>query len=40
MQPTAHYPSLRDRGVLVTGGATGIGASLVAHFAAQGARSA
>ena len=38
MQPTAHYPSLRDRGVLVTGGATGIGASLVAHFAAQGAR--
>jgi len=34
----ARYPSLRDRKVLITGGATGIGASIVAHFAAQGAR--
>ena len=34
----ATYPNLRDRAVLVTGGATGIGASIVAHFAAQGAR--
>jgi NAD(P)-dependent dehydrogenase (short-subunit alcohol dehydrogenase family) len=39
MQPNdAIYPSLRDRAVLVTGGATGIGASHVLHFAAQGAR--
>jgi NAD(P)-dependent dehydrogenase (short-subunit alcohol dehydrogenase family) len=34
----AVYPSLRDRVVLITGGATGIGAAHVAHFAAQGAR--
>lgn len=34
----AVYPSLRDRVVLITGGATGIGESLVRHFAAQGAR--
>jgi NAD(P)-dependent dehydrogenase (short-subunit alcohol dehydrogenase family) len=34
----ARYPSLTDRTVLVTGGATGIGASFVEHFAAQGAR--
>jgi NAD(P)-dependent dehydrogenase (short-subunit alcohol dehydrogenase family) len=34
----AHYPSLRDRVVLVTGGATGIGESLVTHFARQGSR--
>ena len=38
MPPYAEYPSLMDRTVLVTGGATGIGASLVEHFAAQGAR--
>ena len=34
----ARYPSLVERGVLVTGGGSGIGASLVSHFAAQGAR--
>lgn len=33
----ARYPSLADRVVVITGGATGIGASLVAHFCAQGA---
>lgn len=34
----ASYPSLADRGVLITGGASGIGASFVEHFARQGAR--
>ena len=34
----ARYPSLTDRTVLITGGATGIGASFVENFAAQGAR--
>ena len=34
----AVYPSLRDRVVFVTGGASGIGAEEVSHFAAQGAR--
>ncbi len=34
----ADYPSLRDRTVVITGGATGIGASLVEHFADQGAQ--
>ncbi|MGH7124643.1 MAG: SDR family NAD(P)-dependent oxidoreductase [Stellaceae bacterium] len=34
----AIYPSLRDRRVLVTGGASGIGASIVEHLVAQGAR--
>jgi NAD(P)-dependent dehydrogenase (short-subunit alcohol dehydrogenase family) len=38
MTSSAHYPSLQDRGVLITGGASGIGATLVAEFAAQGAR--
>jgi NAD(P)-dependent dehydrogenase (short-subunit alcohol dehydrogenase family) len=34
----ARYPSLAGRPVLVTGGASGIGAAVVAHFAEQGAR--
>lgn len=34
----ASYPSLRDRAVLITGGATGIGESIVTHFARQGSR--
>jgi NAD(P)-dependent dehydrogenase (short-subunit alcohol dehydrogenase family) len=34
----AIYPSLRERVVFITGGASGIGASLVEHFAMQGAR--
>jgi D-xylose 1-dehydrogenase len=38
MNAYARYPSLEDRGVLITGGATGIGATLVEEFVAQGAR--
>lgn len=34
----ATYPSLRGRSVLITGGASGIGAAMVQAFAAQGAR--
>lgn len=34
----ANYPSLLGRAVLITGGASGIGASLVEHFARQGCR--
>ena len=33
-----HYPSLGDRLVFISGGASGIGAALVQHFAQQGAR--
>lgn len=38
MSTFAIYPSLAGRSVLVTGGATGIGAAFVQHFACQGAR--
>jgi NAD(P)-dependent dehydrogenase (short-subunit alcohol dehydrogenase family) len=40
MSPAAYarYPSLAGRAVLVTGGATGIGATLVEQFVLQGAR--
>lgn len=36
--PFAAYPSLCDRVVLITGGASGIGADMVRAFAGQGAR--
>ncbi|MFC0684092.1 SDR family NAD(P)-dependent oxidoreductase [Novosphingobium clariflavum] len=35
---TAIYPELQDRRVIITGGATGIGAGLVEGFVAQGAQ--
>jgi D-xylose 1-dehydrogenase len=35
---TALYPSLRDRTVFISGGASGIGAELVRAFSAQGCR--
>jgi len=35
---TARYASLHGRGVLITGGASGIGAEMVRAFVAQGAR--
>lgn len=38
MSGYATYPSLRDRRVLVTGGASGIGREFVEQFAAQGSR--
>jgi len=38
MSQFAQYPSLRDRVVFITGGASGIGAAEVEHFATQGAR--
>lgn len=34
----AQFPDLKDAGVLITGGGSGIGAALVEAFAAQGAR--
>jgi NAD(P)-dependent dehydrogenase (short-subunit alcohol dehydrogenase family) len=38
MTQFATYPSLKNEAVIVTGGASGIGASIVEHFGAQGAR--
>jgi NAD(P)-dependent dehydrogenase (short-subunit alcohol dehydrogenase family) len=38
MQHYALYPSLKGKVVFVTGGATGIGESVVAHFCHQGSR--
>ena len=38
MSNFASYPSLRGRTVLITGGASGIGACLVEQFCAQGAK--
>lgn len=38
MTTPTQYPSLTDRVVFISGGGSGIGASLVEHFAMQGAR--
>ncbi len=38
MSDFAIYPSLNGRAVLVSGGASGIGAGIVEHFVAQGSR--
>ena len=38
LEGRARYPSLRDKVVFITGGASGIGRSLVEHFHDQGSR--
>jgi len=38
MSRFAHYPSLKNRAVLISGGASGIGEAMVRAFAEQGAR--
>ena len=38
MPEFAVYPSLKDRSVFVSGGGSGIGASIVEHFAGQGSK--
>ena len=38
MTQFAHYPSLANRAVIITGGASGIGADIVRVFAEQGAK--
>jgi NAD(P)-dependent dehydrogenase (short-subunit alcohol dehydrogenase family) len=38
MPSFASYPSLRDRPVFISGGGSGIGASMVEHFCEQGAK--
>ena len=38
MPSFASYPSLNDRSVFISGGGSGIGASIVEHFAAQGSK--
>ena len=36
--PSTSYPSLKDRVVFVSGGGSGIGGSIVEHFAEQGSK--
>ena len=38
MSSFAHYPSLQNRHVFITGGASGIGRSIVEHFLNQGSK--
>ena len=38
LEDTATYPSLRDRVTLITGGGSGIGASIVERFCVQGSK--